>query len=83
MRFTFNKQKQASLTVIILGLTMLISSRSQAHIVNEIPWHPVPEAYLRALFFANLGPNINWEMIAAEFETPIAPFTLSVPNTLH
>lgn len=69
---TVQKHKRSLLGALLLisGL-LLIPLRSQAHIVTEVPWHPVPAAYLRALFYANLGPNINWEAMSAEFEAPI------------
>lgn len=55
---------------IVAGL--LLPLASQAHVTAEEPWHPAPAAYRRALFYANLGPQIDWELIAGEFETPIA-----------
>lgn len=55
--------------VILLGLLLPLSG--SAHIVVEEPWHPVPAAYLRSLFYASLKP-INWRLIAAEYEGPIA-----------
>ena len=73
MKSTLYKQRYVVLTTLILSIALFISvQQSQAHIVNEVPWNPVPAAYLRALFYANLGPNIDWELVAAEFETPIA-----------
>ena len=56
----------------MLLFVLLTPYSSSAHIVNEVPWHPVPATYLRSIFYANLGPNINWQGIAAEFESPIA-----------
>lgn len=47
-------------------LVLLFPLPGDAHIVNEQPWHPVPAAYLRGLFYANLKP-VNWEMIAKEY----------------
>lgn len=64
--------KRAVVVMLVLLAAMLIPQRGTAHIVQEIPWHPVPAAYMRGIFFANLGPNINWEGISAEFQTPIA-----------
>ncbi|MDA2918545.1 cytochrome C [Desulfobacterota bacterium AH_259_B03_O07] len=34
--------------------------------MKEEPWHPVPAAYLRSLFYANLKP-VNWELIEKEY----------------
>ena len=59
--------------VIIVGLAITISlvpMSTNAHIVTEDPWHPVPAAYLRTLFYADLKP-INWSLIAQEYEAPI------------
>lgn len=49
---------------------ILFSLPLNAHIITEEPWHSVPGAYLRGLFYASLKP-INWELIAKEYETPI------------
>jgi len=57
-----------SLTILF---ALLLSLTSQAHITTEEPWHPAPAAYRSALFYANLGPQIDWPLIAQEFETPI------------
>lgn len=37
----------------------------------ESSWHPVVAAYLRALFYVNLGPQINWQLIDQEYTTPV------------
>lgn len=44
----------------------LFFSSTHAHILAEEPWHPVPAAYLRSLFYANLKP-IDWPLIAQEY----------------
>jgi len=65
---SFNRKR------IIWGLFMLVSLlplTSQAHIVAEAPWHPVPAAYRRALFYANLKP-VDWALIAQEYENPLS-----------
>ena len=56
---------------LTLSIGLLLPLTSTAHVVPEEPWHPVPAAYRRALFYANLKP-VNWQLIAQEFETPIA-----------
>ncbi|MFQ5961147.1 MAG: cytochrome c peroxidase [Candidatus Methylomirabilales bacterium] len=60
-----------SLMALILLTTLLLPLSGSAHIVVEEPWHPVPAAYLRSLFYASLKP-IDWHRIAAEYERPIA-----------
>ncbi|RMH21394.1 MAG: cytochrome C [Acidobacteria bacterium] len=55
--------------LLIAGL-MLAATGGVAHIVNEEPWHPVPAAYLRSLFYANLKP-IPWHRIASEYDAPL------------
>ena len=47
-------------------LIFLISIPAHSHIVKEEPWHPVPAAYLRSLFYANLKP-VNWGLIEKEY----------------
>ncbi|HEX9921535.1 MAG TPA: cytochrome c peroxidase [Anaerolineae bacterium] len=60
--------------IAVLALTLpfglLLPLTSSAHVVPEEPWHPVPAAYRRALFYSNLKP-IDWQLIAQEYETPI------------
>ncbi len=60
-----------SLMALILLVALLLPLSGSAHIVVEEPWHPVPAAYLRGLFYASLKP-IDWRLIAAEYERPIA-----------
>jgi len=61
------------LVAVLATLAVLLAPLSSlAHVTKEEPWHPVPAAYRSALFYANLGPQIDWELIASEFETPIA-----------
>lgn len=57
---------------LALGLpfVLLLPLATRAHVVPEEPWHPVPAAYRRALFYTNLKP-IDWPLIAREFETPV------------
>lgn len=55
---------------LTLPLGLLLPLVSKADIKKEEPWHPVPAAYRRALFYTNLKP-INWQLIAQEFDTPL------------
>jgi mono/diheme cytochrome c family protein len=64
-------QNAQVLMALILFLALLLPLSGSAHIVVEEPWHPVPAAYLRSLFYASLKP-IDWRRIAAEYERPIA-----------
>ncbi|MFQ5989502.1 MAG: cytochrome c peroxidase [Candidatus Methylomirabilales bacterium] len=59
----------AATLALISPLLFTLGVRS--HIVTEEPWHPVPAAYLRSLFYANLKP-INWQLIVNEYEQAIA-----------
>ncbi len=63
------KQAKCSIPLIVL-LVLLLPLAGSPHIVVEEPWHPVPAAYLRSLFYASLKP-IDWRLIANEYEQPI------------
>lgn len=66
-----NIKRLLFITLSIIIILLAMPTVSQAHIVTEISWHPVPVAYLHALFYANLGSNINWDLIAAEFASTV------------
>ncbi|MDX1520010.1 MAG: cytochrome c peroxidase [Anaerolineae bacterium] len=72
MRQLFSHKYGWVLGVLVFGLSLglLYPLTSTAHVVPEEPWHPVPAAYLRALFYTNLKP-IDWQLIAQEYESPI------------
>ena len=72
MRQMFTHRYGWVLAIIVLAipLGLLLPLASRAHVVPEEPWHPVPAAYRRALFYANLKP-INWELITREYDAPI------------
>ena len=53
------------LTAVILVLTSLWPLTGTGHIVVEEPWHPVPAAYLRVLFYLSLEP-VDWHRVATE-----------------
>lgn len=70
MKKTLLKNKPIVIIAICTLLLILFSLPLNAHIITEEPWHSVPGAYLRGLFYAGLKP-INWELIAKEYETTI------------
>ena len=68
---SFSRVMAVLLVITGLAITInLVPMSTSAHIVTEEPWHPVPAAYLRTLFYADLKP-INWVLIAQEYEAPI------------
>ncbi|MGB7290910.1 MAG: cytochrome c peroxidase [Thermodesulfobacteriota bacterium] len=70
MRFSLERvNTNLAQYVIIL---FLFSVPANAHIIKEEPWHPVPAAYLRSLFYANLKP-IDWDLIEKDFMTVNEP----------
>ena len=58
---------QRTLAALIL-FVLLAPLVVRSHIVREEPWHPVPAAYLRSLFYLNLVP-VDWTAVAAEYES--------------
>ncbi len=52
---------------VVLGALLLLPLTGRSHIIREEPWHPVPAAYLRSLFYLKLQP-VDWTLISAEFE---------------
>ncbi len=58
------------LKIIVSAILLLTLSHSwgNAHIVKQEPWHPLPAAYLRTIFYINLKP-VDWELIAREYST--------------
>jgi cytochrome c peroxidase len=67
---TYERKSVLVLIAIALSLALLLPLATFAHVVPEEPWHPVPAAYRRALFYTNLKP-IDWQLIAQEYEAPI------------
>ncbi len=55
------------LATVVLGALFLLPLTGRSHIIREEPWHPVPAAYLRSMFYLKLQP-VNWTLVAAEFE---------------
>lgn len=70
MRFSL-KRISTNLVQCVIGL-LLLSVPAGAHIIKEEPWHPVPAAYLRCLFYTNLKP-IDWHLIEKDFMTVNEP----------
>jgi hypothetical protein len=66
MKFSVKRVNTNLLKYVIL--VSIFSVPANAHIIKEEPWHPVPAAYLRSLFYANLKP-IDWDLIEKEFMT--------------
>ena len=60
------------LCLLLLGGLFAAPDRGDSHIVREAPWHPVPAAYLRSLFYIGLQP-IDWRLVASEYEAPLEP----------
>lgn len=65
------KTRKFGISTVVILVLMIFTTTVTAHIVREDPWHPAAAAYLRALFYANNKP-VNWQLIADEFEKPIA-----------
>jgi len=55
------------LLTVVLGALFLLPLAGRSHIIREEPWHPVPAAYLRSMFYLKLQP-VDWALISAEFE---------------
>lgn len=58
---------EASLPIYAV-LFYLFLMPADAHVIKEEPWHPVPAAYLRSLFYSGLKP-VDWDLIEREFST--------------
>jgi mono/diheme cytochrome c family protein len=56
--------------VVGAALALALAFGVAAHVVQEAPWHPVPAAYLRSLFYLNLKP-VPWDLIAGEYGAPV------------
>ena len=67
-RLVLNKRTLTA--VLLILLTVPFTQNGSAHIVSEEPWHPVAQAYLRGIFYANLKP-IDWQLIESEYVEPI------------
>ena len=51
---------------LALLFVLLLPLVGNTHIIREEPWHPVPAAYLRVLFYINQKP-VDWDLIAEEY----------------
>ncbi len=76
MHHAFLSRRNWLLLLAALAVATLCSFslplRGEAQSAADEPWHPVAAAYLRAIFYANLVPQINWDLISAEYENPIS-----------
>ncbi len=52
--------------ILVFAALALATKSSYSHIVKEEPWHPLPAAYLRTVFYLNIKP-VNWDNINNEF----------------
>ncbi len=68
----FSLERVGTNLVQCLIILLLVSVPAGAHIIKEEPWHPVPAAYLRGLFYINLKP-IDWSLIEKDFMTVNEP----------
>jgi len=59
--------RHARIAAFVLGAAFLLPPTGRSHIIREEPWHPVPAAYLRSLFYLKLQP-VDWGLIRAEYE---------------
>ncbi len=55
------------MVTVILTAIFLLPLTGSSHIIREDPWHPVPAAYLRSLFYLKLQPT-DWTLVRAEYE---------------
>ncbi len=55
------------LATIVATAILALPLTSRSHIIREEPWHPVPAAYLRSMFYLKLQP-VDWQLIRAEYE---------------
>ncbi|MFQ5743480.1 MAG: cytochrome c peroxidase, partial [Acidobacteriota bacterium] len=51
----------------IAAVAALFPRTGEPHIVQEEPWHPVPAAYLRSLFYMRLEP-VDWRLVDREYQ---------------
>ena len=65
---THGRRRLAVLAIIVLGALFLLPLTGRSHIIREEPWHPVPAAYLRSLFYLKLQP-VDWALVRAEYES--------------
>lgn len=61
-----------SLLRAVIGLiaTVIVAGSASAHVVTEVPWHPVAGSYRTILFLSNLKP-VPWQKIQEAFEKPL------------
>ncbi len=56
----------------VVGLLALVALAisARAHVVTEVPWHPIAGSYRTILFLGNLKP-VPWQKIQEAFEAPL------------
>ena len=64
---TRRHRRLARLATLVLGTLFLLPLTGRSHIIREEPWHPVPAAYLRSLFYLKLQP-VDWTLVRSEYE---------------
>ena len=60
------KRRLPLLVTVIVGAVLLLPMTGRSHIIREEPWHPIPAAYLRSLFYLKLQP-VDWQLVGAEY----------------
>jgi cytochrome c peroxidase len=70
--------------LLVIGLLFIgmASYRAYSDIVPAQPWHPIAAAYLRATFYLNLGPQIDWQLIEQEYTGSISEEGYAFPSVL-
>ena len=62
----------AAALALAFGLTVAATpGEAPAHIVTEVPWHPIAASYRTMMFLGNLDP-VPWEDVGAAFDEPLA-----------
>lgn len=61
------RRRVAALVAFVLAALFLLPLTGSSHIIREEPWHPVPAAYLRSMFYLKLQP-VDWALVQSEFE---------------
>jgi hypothetical protein len=65
-RYESPRRRLVVLATVVAAI-VLLPQLGRTHIIREEPWHPVPAAYLRGLFYLKLAP-VDWNLVAEEFD---------------
>jgi len=65
---TRHRYRLPLLAAVVSGALFLLPLTGSSHIIREDPWHPVPAAYLRSMFYLKLQP-VDWALVQVEFES--------------